>query len=506
VAEAVTDRSRTLRWLQQASLLVFVVSTAVYNTWIPAADNDLWGHVHFGRVILESGRLPAVNEFSYTAPQYPWINHEVLAECALALAFDRFGSAGLLGLKVAVGLATLALLAAVVTRRTTSFAAVALSLILSGALISPGFLARPQIFTFLAVAALWERIDRYERTCSWRTLALLPVLFAIWTNVHGGVLAGLGIFLLFASMRLLSSSSGSERRGLAILCAVSLLALFVNPYGYRLVSFLIHDVTRERAISEWQPIPAYAFSTFLFAATIAAVIAGLIAGHRAKLWEIAVVSAAAAMALRHQRHLPLFAIVAAPLLAQTVEALGERLRGIFRLPQLSPAALAMLAVGVCTIALFELVRVRDLYRGLGLQIFVSPQLFPIDAVRFLKRNRVAGNLALPFDWGEYAIWHLHGDCRVSVDGRYTTAYPDDVLEMSARFQSGAPGWDQILRDANIALLDRRQRIVERMFNLPGWQYVYSDPISLIFVRSDLAAGRSFIREVRTDTANAFFFP
>src|SRR5205807_3434115 len=142
------------------------------------------------------------------------------------------------------------------------------------------------------------------------------------------------------------------------------------------------------------------------------------------------------------------------------------------LPALSAPSRVLVAAGLLAIATFEIARVRAIYRGFEFQIFVSPDHFPVDAVRFIERNRVSGNLLLPFDWGEYAIWHLYPDCRVSVDGRYTTAYPDDLLAQSRQFELGGAGWETALVYADLALLDRRQPIVERMFKLPGWLYVY----------------------------------
>jgi hypothetical protein len=500
------NRQDTSALLRHGVVVVFATTTAIYDTCLPIADNDLWGHVYFGRMILASGHLPLVNQFSYTAPHYPWINHEILAECAFALAFGHLSSAGLLALKLAVGLVTVGLMAKAIARRGASLAATAASLLICGSLLSPGFLVRPQIFTFLSLAFLWERIDAHDGTRDWRSLAPVPLLFVLWINTHGGVVAGVGVFFVYVAASCLSRARRSERPALALVSVLSVLALLINPYGTELLTFLVHDLARDRAISEWQPIAPLAFSGVLYECVLAVLAVGFLAGGRTRAWEGGILALAAVMAFRHQRHLPLFAILAAPLFAETLDALAARIRGLLRIPPLSTVARSMLAAGLCAIAIFQVVRVREIYRGLGLQIFVAPELFPVDAVRFIKRNRLAGNLAVPSDWGEYAIWHLYPGCRVSVDGRYTTAYPDDVLALSLRFQAGSPGWEAMLLHADLALIDRRQPIVPRMFEDPGWQYVYSDPTALVFVRKDLTASRSFVREPRTEADKAFYFP
>jgi hypothetical protein len=494
-------------WLRRGIVIAFAAATAIYNTCPPVADNDLWGHVYFGRVILTTNHLPATNQFSYTSPDHPWINHEILAECLFALAFDYLGSAGLLALKLIVGLATFGLMLRTIARRTGSVVATALSLAVCGSLISPGFLIRPQIFTFLGLALLWDRINSYEDTRDWRSLVLLPLLFVVWTNTHGGVVAGVGIFLAYVVAGWLSAIRRPERPALALLALLSALALLVNPYGEELVAFLFRDLGRARAISEWQPIPPLALSSIVYEATLAVLAIGIVAGERTRIWEAATLATAAVMTFRQQRHLPLFAILAAPLLAESLDNIGRRIQKFARLSSFSGAARALLAAGLCVAAMFEIGRVVGMYRGLRFQILVSPELFPVDAVRFMKRNRLAGSLVVQSDWGEYAIWHLYPASRVSFDGRYTTAYPDDVLDLSQRFQTGSSGWKAVLDGADLALIDRQQRaVVTGMFEEPAWQYVYSDPTALVFVRKPVADSRTFVRESRTEADNAFFFP
>ena len=70
------------------------------------ADPDLWGHVQYGRDALAHG-LPATTTYSYVAEGYPWINHEILAEYALAIVADSLGGPGLLMIKCLLGVAVI---------------------------------------------------------------------------------------------------------------------------------------------------------------------------------------------------------------------------------------------------------------------------------------------------------------------------------------------------------------------------------------------------------------
>ena len=61
-----------------AAFLVFLVT----RTW---ADPDLWGHLQFGRDILQSWALATTDPYSFTSDK-PWVNHEWLSEVLMYLA------------------------------------------------------------------------------------------------------------------------------------------------------------------------------------------------------------------------------------------------------------------------------------------------------------------------------------------------------------------------------------------------------------------------------------
>jgi hypothetical protein len=58
-------------------------SSVVYFFWTNEADNDLWGHVFFGRTILATRMIPRVDAFAYTAAGRPWVDHEWLSQVVM---------------------------------------------------------------------------------------------------------------------------------------------------------------------------------------------------------------------------------------------------------------------------------------------------------------------------------------------------------------------------------------------------------------------------------------
>ena len=111
------------------------------------ADADLWGHVRFGGDIIDSATIRGPETYSFTSDR-PWINHEWLAEIAMASAYRTFGAAGLGLLKVIV----MALSRACVWRIVRADGASARSAAMLVALALGGILpraqqVRPQLFS-----------------------------------------------------------------------------------------------------------------------------------------------------------------------------------------------------------------------------------------------------------------------------------------------------------------------------------------------------------------------
>lgn len=458
--------------------------TTTFALLIPSAvDPDLWGHLLFGQILLE-GRFPLTNDFAYTAAQHPWLNHEILAEVFMAAVYNAGGSVGLVAFKLMLALGTLGILYRTACRRSGDDVSAAVATALAAAVMLPGFMIRPQLFTLLFLASTLGVLAREDYRPRGRVFAL-PLLFVLWVNTHGGVLAGVALALLAlgaaSAVRLVRGTTSVRELAATVAVGLALVAaLFVNPYGAALVRFLLHDVTPAVSISEWKPVPLGDLSFLGFKTLLVVVALGIALSRRFALPEILLVAATAVEALLHRRHIPLFVIAATPLLAVV---LREGWRGVARglepdrAASLRRAAITAAAILEAAVAIAACVR----YRG---RIDVDPMAFPVQAMRFLGQNGIGGNVALPFRWGEYALWALPAGSRVAVDGRFTTAYPHPLIEEAWAFMSGGPGWDALLTDypTDIVVADRMQAPARRLQGDPDWEYVYSDPVSVIFIR------------------------
>ena len=476
-----------------------VLCALIFGTLV--ADSDLWGHVRFGQLILAEG-LPEVDPYAYTSSGHPWINHEILSEIVSGWAYTRFGAVGLQLVRYVVIGAVVVLVwrEFAITGLGAAGGALGTALVVSG--MSAGLATiRPHLFTylfFLVVLLCLVRVDEPRRR--W-TGWLVPAVVAVWINFHGGVLAGVGVVGLWwlgegASWRLGWSDSAPFRRSTLVLGA-SLLALLVNPYGPELPIFLVDTATEARPfITEWRSVATHPPTLFVWAAlTATGLWLAIRAGRGLRLSHGLVLGVLAFLPLLAIRHMPLYALAWGVLLARHVPDVVGRLRrrrrerleaGTFRL---APEAL-LVGVGVLAGASgFVVAAERGSFPCIPVdtrEAEVTP--VPREAVGVLWRSGVRGDLATPFNWGEYVIWHLGPDVQVGMDGRRETVYPDSVYRDFRSFRAGVGDWHAWLAKygADMALVEAGSPPDNLLALKGGWREVHRSGRSALYGREGWA--------------------
>ena len=467
-------------------------SSALYFFSINEADNDLWGHVLFGRDILAAGAVPRVDMYSYTATGYPWFDHEWLTQVAMAAAYARAGSPGLLLLKLALAAATCALLFAMVRRRTAMPEIRGGLGMLTVAVLARGFAIRPQVFTYFCVALTLWLIDGYQRGRR-RALWVFPPLFVVWANAHGGFVLGLAILGLFVAAECWRTHRLAAPPLLAWLASAA--ATNLTPYGLTLLGYIWGELSRPHPITEWQPVAAGDVSQFVFFAMAGLFVATLpfFREWRTNGWQPVLAVITGALALRSQRHTPVFALCAVTPFAAQLDGAARwlRQRSTFTL---SAAAQGAVAVGLVSVAVLQVALTALRWQHDGLEIVFDPAEYPVAAVQALHRAGAHTNLAVPLDWGEYVLWHLAPNVKVSLDGRFATVFPDNVVADNFAFFSGAAGGRRLIEqyptDAALVPAGSAASILRD----GKWERVYADDVAEIYARNDRAAAMRLTSE------------
>ena len=451
-----------------------------------AADADLWGHVRFGQDLLASHSVVIADTHSFTADK-PWINHEWLAEMAMASVFAALGPLGLNLLR----LACLALIATLIWRRLSLFnppARVLDAIIVTSMLgvLSRGEQIRPQLFSLLLFAVLLTILTDVDRTGNRRPLLLLAPLTALWANLHGGWIVGLECLVMWTGCKLVFERSPTRSQRVTVVAAVVTAALFtaVNPYGIRLWWFLVDTVRVNRPyIEEWQPVyrlQGWAWLFWMLPVGLAAAAAVRAKGRLAPDYAVIVVFLTI-MSLLVSRldaffMLAVVFLMAEPLAANWQDRAADDVQQK-RIRLLRPA------MAVVVIALLPFVASRASRIRIG-----HPPMPEREAAEFVEHAGLHGRVLVWFDWGEYVIWHFSPRLQVSIDGRRETVYSDNLIDSHMAFYLG----EQTAIDlpariaADYVWVPKWIPVVPKLRNA-GWTAAFEGPQSIILTRPGSAA-------------------
>ena len=478
-----------------------VLLAAVTRT---SADPDLWGNVRFGLDILRDGAIPHTDTYSFTTDR-AWVNHEWLSEVLIGHAFRAGGDVGLILLKLAA-VGSIVLLLWLTLRRERIYstivrdAAVAVTIVLT---FEQTRYVRPQLFSLVAFAILLTCLTRARRG-EQHWLLLLPPLFAVWANLHGGWLVGGGIFALWAAVTALA---GHRRH--AVWCTVvgvaSLASTLLNPYGVELLTMLRDTVGIERAdIVEWQPVYVLGWQSLVVWVVTAVVgLAGIVLSQDEERGaeRVACLIVLAAGSLMVARLQAFFALGVLFLVGPAVTRAVQAARAIEVTPVARPSSRPMgfLAFAIAAAAL--IVTATNLTH-----LNIDPRFTPEPgAVTFLNGQPEGRRVLIWFDWGNYALWHLSPRMRISMDGRRETVYSPDLQDRHLRFYFDAPGGASLPADlaADYVWIPRTLPAVHRL-DADGWRRIYEGEQSVIFGRAALPEANAGV--VLAANSGARFFP
>ncbi len=95
--------------------------------------------------------------------------------------------------------------------------------------------------------------------------------------------------------------------------------------------------------------------------------------------------------------------------------------------------------------------------GVALKFDMREKRYPSNAVEFIQKNRIPGNMFNLYNSGGYLIWSLYPDYKVFIDGRNLneTAYfhYNQIIGSSIGKDPGMPLWKRLLNayDVNFIL-------------------------------------------------------
>jgi hypothetical protein len=470
----------------------------------PATDPDLWWHLRTGQWIVETGHIPHSDPFSLTRAGHSWVSHEWLSEVVFYELWKHGGATALIVFSAIITTAGFMLLylRCLLCGGEELWAAAAT---VFGALASaPSWGVRPQMFTFtLASLLLWllESGNKKDRP---KLLFWIPSLFLLWLNLHAGFALGLALLLAYGFGLLLETASGNtpwqQTRPIVLRVLLLLLACLalvpLNPSGAQLYRYPF-DTLRSSGmrsfIVEWFS-PDFHESLYRPFLLVWLLLLTALASSRSRpKWRVIVpLLLTSFAALDAVRHIPIFVVVAIPVIAAALPIVRASRAGGSHLSAGAQGWLSRSAVSswfrpsfnlavVILIALFTLVKWVSLARS---QDAHEAEQYPQRAVAFLQASSQPQRIFVYYDWGGYAIWKLYPEYRVFVDGR-ADLYGDNLLRQFKTAMQLRTGWRDVLDSWKVeaVLVPPSCALAQALLLDTNWHTAFSDSKAIILLRT-----------------------
>jgi hypothetical protein len=457
-----------------------------------ATDPDLWWHLRTGQWIVETGHVPHSDSFSFTRAGHAWVSHEWLSEVVFYELWKHGGAAALIVFSAVVTTAGLMLLylRCLPWGGEPHWAAAATAL---GALAAaPSWGVRPQMFTFtLASLLLWLLEAGQDRP---RLLFWIPPLFLLWLNLHAGFALGPALLFAYGVGLIMETAVGNTpwRQARPIVLRVLLLLLVclalvpLNPSGaelYRYPFDTLRSPGMRSFIGEWRSPDFHEWLYRPFLLVWMLVLTALASSRsRPKGRVIVPLLLTSFAALDAARHIPIFVLVAIPVIAAALPVASASLTVARRRPDSSRFRPLFNRAVLILIAVFALVKWVSLARN---QDAREAEQFPQKAVAFLRTSDQPRRIFVYYDWGGYAIWKLYPESRVFVDGR-ADLYGDDLLRQSIKTVVDLrTGWRDVLDSWKVeaVLLPPTCALAQALFLDSNWRAAFSDSKAIILLRT-----------------------
>lgn len=470
---------QTAQVLVLAMLLVVPALMCLHAASI--ADPDIWWHMRVGEWILQHHAVLRVDIFSREFAGTPWVSYSWLFEVLMFKIYQWFGITGILGYSTTMVLVITIALNRMLRRLQAD---VSLSTLLTiAACLSFGHLytPRPWMFSILFFILELDILMYVRKTGRLRALAWLPLIFALWANIHIEFIYGLFAVGLVLAESLAAKWQNKKAEPLPLLpigflLTTCVLGTLLNPFGWRIYGVIYNLVTQGgglKQVSEMQSIAFRDFLDYLVLALALASVGALAWNKRFQIFESGLLLFAIFVAFREQRDTWLISTVATALIAAAIPAREDRKE--LQLPKF--ATLVAGAAAACMLLIAQ----RTLKVNKALLDNKVANVMPVHAVEALREKGYPGPLFNDFNWGGYLIWAWREP--VTIDGR-TNLYGNERMDRSSATWNAQTDWssDPELKSARLILGPTQSPLTQLLRLDSHFQLVYEDKLAAAFLR------------------------
>jgi hypothetical protein len=499
-------------------IFIILLIALTYGALAPRLlkDGGTGWHIRNGQQITHT------DTFSYTMHGQPWYAWEWLYDMLIAAIHQWLGLNGVVFFTAVVIAATFALVLRFTLRGGGSLPVAVILLLFAVGASTIHFFARPHVLSWLLTIIWFQLLNTLEAASETaahpeqdRRLFWLPVIMLLWANLHGGFLLGIAlcvIYLIAGLIRYFPDREDRQKIGrwlkrLAVASLLSLLATFLNPYGYKLHVHIYQYLSNRflmNHIDEFLSPNFHGVAQQYFAALLLITVAAVATKRqKLRLSHLVVIIFAAYSGLYASRNLPvssiLLTMIVAPIMSASIfdtdalQRMTPRLRALilrgnafanrmtdmelrFR-GHLWPVLALLLGLLVC-------IQHGRLGGRQVMEARFDAKRFPVQAVEVTAQRGIQDPIFAPDYWGGYLIYRFFPEARVFVDDRHDL-YGDGFLKDYLKVMHVQPDWEKFLNERQVhwVLAPAGSSLANILKENPSWKMTYEDNTAVLFQKA-----------------------
>jgi len=461
-------------------------------------DPDIWWHLRNAQFLLQHHDVPRSDMYSFTLAGHPWISHEWLSEIPFYLSYKAWGLVGLKSASFFL-LCTISLLLLYLCYQASgNFKASITACYYAAFLMTVSSGPRTILFGYIYLLLMLIILQRFRRDGQ-AAMWAIPLIFCAWVNSHGSWAIGLIIFFLIAVSGVVEGQWGRieavrwTRRQLRTLIVTGIAtvgALFVNPFGARLVFYPFDFASKQKPaimrIEEWISVDFHDLRGKLVIILLFGLIAGILVRKRQwNLSETFVLLFGLYLGLTYVRFLVLLSIVAGPVISQVLDFFPP-----YRPEDETPKVNAVVIALIIGSMIYFWPREAKVKQSVE-------ETYPSGVLPYLKSHPLQGNAVNLYLWGGYLGFH-DPDFRDFIDSRvdifqYAGVFDDYLALMGVDNLKNRP--DSIFQKYNVRYvifppsdsknpLHAEGELTYILEQDPHWKTLYRDKVCILLEKQD----------------------
>lgn len=493
---------------KQNKIIILIILLAAFIFFIAGKIDlttaDLGRHIQNGKVILNSGfknNILTTNFYSYTHPDYPFVNHHWASGVIFFLIEKITGFVGLSFFYIILSI-IIFLLFFHITKKGAGFKIAAPLCLLLIPLMAARMEIRPEIFTYFFSAIFFWILWQYKKNnISFKWLFALPILGILWINTHIYFIFGIffiGLFLL--DQLILKNWKKVKKLGLILITTI--IACLINPFGPKgfLFPFNIfkeygYRIIENKSIWFLEKLDIIKNPNFLLAKVVFLLMlisfVWLLIKNRKKfsiiLFGLGMVFGL--MAMLAIRNFTIFGFFALPIIGINIKnVLPKKVNSAPK--NCSWCRVNWFWIAALIIIVFTLFNNYKFlsyhWHRFGLGLMPNNN----ESAEFFKEKNIKGPILNNYDIGSYLIYHLFSQERIFVDNRPETYPVSFFKEIYIPLQENESVWQEKKEEYNFNAIFFSHRdatpwaqkfLIERIDD-PQWAPVFVDQYAIIFLK------------------------